>query len=322
MSSATKSARVAVICGGPSAEAAVSRVSGRGVAGALRSSYPLTELFECDADIARRLLDFAADVVFPVMHGPPGEDGTLQGLLEMLGLPYVGSGVHASAAAMDKIVAKHLFRDAGLPVAPDTTVTRSEALDAAVARTIAALGTDLVVKPSRQGSALGVAFARSPAELAGALSAALAFDAAALVESRIDGKEITVGVLERDGLEAAPSIEIRTPPNAWYDYEHRYTQGLSEHLIPAKIEPDQEQAVRDIACRAHAALGCRDLSRADFVVPASGSPILLEVNTIPGMTPTSLYPDAANALGLDFEALVIYLVERALARSNDLFDRA
>ncbi|HSG63897.1 MAG TPA: hypothetical protein VLD39_02810 [Gammaproteobacteria bacterium] len=138
--------------------------------------------------------------------------------------------------------------------------------------------------------------------------------AQALVEARIVGKEVTVAVLERDETEALPSIEVRTPENSWYDYEHRYTKGLSDHVIPAGITATQESRVRDVARRAHLALGCRDLSRADFVVPAAGNPVLLEVNTMPGMTPTSLYPDATRAIGLSFEALVAHLVRRALSR--------
>jgi D-alanine-D-alanine ligase len=304
-----------VVCGGSSAEAAVSRVSGQSVAAALRTSYANTSILECDDTIGSALIESRPDVVFPVLHGPPGEDGTFQGLLEVLGIPYVGSGVHASACAMDKIIAKHLFRDAGLPVAPDATIARADDLYASADRVLAELGMDLVVKPSRQGSALGVAFATTRDELVAGAAAALRYDERVLVEARIRGKEVTVGVLERAAAEALPSIEIRTPPDSWYDFEHRYTQGLSDHVMPAGISAAQEASVRDIARRAHFALGCRDLSRADFVVPERGEPVLLEVNTMPGMTPTSLYPDAAKAAGMAFEALVAHLVRRALSRA-------
>ena len=305
---------VAVVCGGPSAEAEVSRASARGVAGALRERFPHTLVLELDNEIFDRLALNRVDVVFPVLHGPPGEDGTFQGFLETIGIPYVGSGVAASARAMDKIVAKYLFRDAGLPVARDAVVRRGPVRHGIAHALIERLGPRVVVKPARQGSSLGVAFASDAASLERALEAAFAFDNHVLVEERIDGKEVTVGLIDRFGLVAMPAIEIRTPPGSWYDFEHRYTPGLSEHVIPAEITEMQYRRVRDIARKAHLALGCRDLSRVDFVVPVVGDPVLLEVNTLPGMTPTSLYPDAARASGIEFETLIAHLVERALDR--------
>jgi D-alanine-D-alanine ligase len=305
---------VAVVCGGPSAEAEVSRSSARAVAGALRSTFPQTLVLEFDSEIFDQLALCRVDVVFPVLHGPPGEDGTFQGFLETIGIPYVGSGVAASARAMDKIVAKHLFRDAGLPVARDAVVRRGPLRPGAVASLIERLGPRVVVKPARQGSALGVAFASDGATLEQALEAAFAFDDRVLVEERIAGKEVTVGLIDRFGLVSMPAIEIRTPAGSWYDFEHRYTQGLSEHVIPAEISETQYRHVREIARKAHLALGCRDLSRVDFIVPAIGNPMLLEVNTLPGMTPTSLYPDAARASGIEFETLIAHLVQRALDR--------
>ena len=305
---------VAVVCGGTSAEAEVSRRSARGVADALRASFPQTLILELDGDIFDQLALNRVDVVFPVLHGPPGEDGTFQGFLETIGIPYVGSGVAASARAMDKIVAKHLFRDAGLPVARDAVVRRGPVRIDVVDGLFERLGPRVVVKPARQGSSLGVGFASDPATLEQALEAAFAFDDRVLVEERIHGKEVTVGLVDRFGLVAMPAIEIRTPPGSWYDFEHRYTRGLSEHVIPAEIAESQYRRVREIARKAHLALGCRDLSRVDFVVPPGGDPVLLEVNTLPGMTPTSLYPDAARASGIDFETLIAHLVQRALDR--------
>lgn len=306
--------RVAVVCGGPSAEAEVSRVSGQGVASALRSTYANVALVELDGQVGEALRDNRADVVFPVLHGPPGEDGTFQGFLEILGLPYVGSGVHASACAMDKIVAKSLFQLAGLPVAPDLIARRADGARQIAGAVRERLGSNVVVKPSRQGSALGVRFAREPGALEAALAEAFRYDERVLVEACVDGREITVGIIERDEVEALPVLEVRTPAGSWYDYEHRYTPGLSEHLVPAPLPVEQYERVQELARRAHAAIGCRDLSRVDFVVPEDGEPCVLEVNTLPGMTPTSLYPDAARAAGLSFEALVATLVERACSR--------
>ena len=307
---------IGVVCGGPSAEAAVSRVSGRGVADALHATYSEVVLLELDTNIAEALKRNGVNIIFPVLHGPPGEDGTFQGFLETLGLPYVGSGVHASACAMDKVVAKHLFRNAGLPVARDMVVYRRDGTRVAARRVVKNLGLNVVVKPSRQGSALGVAFPKDITELEAALEQALSYDERILVEERIEGKEITVGILEQIDLEALPVIEVRTPKGSWYDYEHRYTSGFSEHVIPAPLSEAQYRRMQELAKLAHTTLDCRDLSRVDFVVPYGGEPIVLEVNTLPGMTPTSLYPDAAKAAGLSFEALVTLLVERALLRSG------
>jgi D-alanine-D-alanine ligase len=308
--------RIAVVCGGPSAEAEISRVSGRGVANALRNTYSNVVLLELDTNIGRALRDAGVDIVFPVLHGPPGEDGTFQGFLETIGLPYVGSGVHASACAMDKILAKHLFRDAGLPVARDTIIQRHVGVSLAAKQIWTTFDSQVVVKPSRQGSALGVRFPQELSELETALEEAFSYDERVLVEERVQGKEITVGILERNGIEAFPVLEVRTPSGSWYDFEHRYTPGLSEHIIPAPLPAAQYDRTQGLAKQAHATLGCRDFSRVDFVVPENKEPVILEVNTLPGMTPTSLYPDAARAGGLSFDALVAFLIERAWLRTR------
>ncbi len=316
-------ARVAVLMGGPSAEAAVSRVSAAGVAKALEGRCAQVRSFELDRDCAPALLAWRPDVVFPALHGPPGEDGTVQGLLALLGLPYVGSDVHASAVAMDKALAKQVFRASGLPLAAEVLVHDDEDRGEAIERIRAALGSRVVVKPTRQGSALGVTLVDDAAGLHAALDAALALDTTVLVEERILGREITVGVLdERDGAgrishRPHPVIEIATPEGTWYDYEHRYTAGESDHIIPARLPETRLRDLQRIAVTAHARLGCRDLSRADFVV-AEDRIVLLEVNTLPGMTPTSLYPDGAAALGLDFPTLIAHLVSAALSRGPDL----
>lgn len=307
---------VAVVCGGPSAEATVSRVSGRGVADALSTSYKNVLVLELEERIGENLRKAQADVVFPVLHGPPGEDGTFQGFLDILGLPYVGSGVLASACAMDKIVAKRIWRAEGIPVARDVIVYRREGTWQASRKVLAVLGPDVVVKPSCQGSALGVTLCEDGTDLEQALEQAFSYDERVLVEERITGREITAAILEQEETEVLPVIEIRTPPGSWYDYEHRYTPGFSEHIIPAPLPEAQYRRTAEIAKRAYESLGCRDLARVDFVVPEEGEPIVLEINTLPGMTPTSLYPDAARAAGLSFGALVVCLIERALSRSS------
>jgi D-alanine-D-alanine ligase len=276
-------------------------MSGRGVADALRSTYSNVVLLELDTSIGEALRDGGVEVVFPVLHGPPGEDGTFQGFLEIL---------------MDKILAKHLFRNAGLPVARDTIIQRQVGASLAAKQVWETFGSQVVVKPSRQGSALGVRFPRELSELEAALEGAFSYDERVLVEERVEGREITVGILERNGIEALPVLEVRTPSGSWYDFEHRYTQGLSEHIIPAPLPAAQYDRTQELARQAHAALGCRDLSRVDFVVPENEEPVILEVNTLPGMTPTSLYPDAARASGLSFEALVAFLIERVRLRTR------
>ena len=308
-------AQIAVICGGPSAEAAVSRSSAKGVTAALRENYRNVQQFELSPSLAADLAAQGADVVFPVLHGPPGEDGTFQGFLEILGLPYVGSDVHASSNAMNKVIAKQLFRSTGLKVAEEVVVRASDDLEQSVARITRALGEYVIVKPSSQGSALGVQRVERAGQMRDAITAALQLDDLILVERRIDGREITVGVLDTPTRSAVfPVIEIVTPENSWYDYEHRYTAGLSQHIMPARLPDEVTAELQQTARGAHHALGCRDLSRADFVVSHAGEVYLLEVNTLPGMTPTSLYPEGAKAVGLDFPDLVSLLIESALAR--------
>jgi D-alanine-D-alanine ligase len=307
---------VAVVCGGPSAEAEVSRTSGRCVAEALQTSYANVSLVELDDFIAGAQGAARADVVFPALHGPPGEDGTFQGFLEMIGAPYVGCGVQASACGMDKVIAKQLFRTRGVPVAKEVVVYRSDGVQRGIEKVRSRLGEDVVVKPTNQGSALGVLFGDDLTDLAGAIEAALEYDERVLVEERLYGREITVAVLERNGFEALPVIEIVCPPGSWYDYEHRYTPGLSDHVMPAPLPEDQYRRTQEVSVMAFEALGCRDISRVDLVVPEVGEPIVLEVNTMPGMTPTSLYPDAARGAGLSFEQLVAHFIEQAYARSR------
>ncbi len=308
---------IAVILGGNSKEAEVSHASGREVAHALRENYRKVSLFELQADLAKELRAAEIEVVFPVVHGSPGEDGTLQGFLETLGLPYVGSGVLASACAMDKAVAKQIFKAYGLPVAKEYMAHVHDPMPKIIQQVSQKLGKHVVVKPTCEGSGLGIGFASTHRELEQALLQAFAFNKRVLIEERILGKEITVAVLEKNGwAEALPVIEITTPAGSWYDYAHRYTPGWSEHLLPAPLPAEQYQRVQEIAVQAHQALQCRDFSRVDFIMPEQGEPILLEVNTLPGMTPTSLYPDAARAAGLSFSELVAYLIENAWNRHN------
>jgi D-alanine-D-alanine ligase len=305
--------------GGASAEAEVSRTSAAQVAGALANRGHSTHTIELDSNCAQALLDLRPDVVFPALHGPPGEDGTVQGFVEMLGLPYVGSDVRGSALAMDKAVAKHIFRHHGLPVTDDVVVqANTQDLEEAARSIQQRLGSAVAIKPLNQGSAIGVTPLPNGGDIAAALQTALGYGSC-LVEPYIMGKEITVGVLEvEDHLVAHPVIEIVTASEQWYDYENRYTPGQSEHIMPANLEASLRKQLQSIAIQAHEALGLQDLSRADFIVTDSDDIALLEVNTLPGMTPTSLYPEGASAIGYPFEVLVDHLVQRAVERGPRL----
>jgi D-alanine-D-alanine ligase len=318
---------VAVVEGGPSSEAAVSRSSAAGVAAALLASGHRVTRLALNSALPAALAALAPDVVFPVVHGALGEDGCLQGLLEVLGLPYVGSGVLASALACDKLAAKIVFRSRSLPVAEDATVRRGEDLVKAAVHVRAALGS-IVVKPHAQGSAIGVT--RVPrgstvADLVRALELALSFDEIALCERFVVGKEITCGVIDAPLLgppRALPPTEIVARLGDFYDFRSRYATGGSEHVCPARLPEPVVARVREVALAAHEGLGCRDLSRVDFVVgdgADEGRVTLLEVNTLPGMTPTSLYPEAAAISGIPMNKLCDGLVRAANTRGKKIF---
>jgi D-alanine-D-alanine ligase len=317
--------RVALVQGGPSSEAEVSRVSAAAVAEALsRVGHDVVRL-ELDRELPRRLLDARFDVVFPVVHGAFGEDGCLQGLLELLQLPYVGAGVLASALANDKVQSKVAYRAAGLPVAAELVLRRGDgvldALDATASGALATLGASVVVKPATQGSGLGVTLLKDAdvARVRAAIETAFGLDDTVLVERFHVGREVTCGVLDLHGTapRALPPTEILAQAAEWYDFQSRYGKGGSRHVCPAALDPIAIARVQDVALAAHRALGVRDLSRSDFVVGPGGAEaevILLETNTIPGMTATSLFPEAVAVAGTPFDRLADALVHSAHAR--------
>ncbi|MBN2197496.1 MAG: D-alanine--D-alanine ligase [Polyangiaceae bacterium] len=311
--------RVAVVAGGPSPEAAVSRASAQAVVAALAVFGHQPTLHELDAGLAGRLAEGACDVVFPVTHGALGEDGCLQGLLEVLRLPYVGSPVRASAIAADKPTSKVHFRAAGLPVAKDVVVDSRRDLPGQAATLRQFLGSALVVKPAGGGSAIGVtriAAHQPDAAVIAALEAALAVDTAVLVEEFVVGRELTCGVLdvEDEGPRALPPTEIASRAADFYDFTSKYAAGGSAHRCPAPLPESVTQTVGDIAVAAFRSVGARDLGRADLILGESGHLVLLELNTLPGMTATSLYPEAAAVAGIGFPELCDRLVQRAFAR--------
>jgi D-alanine-D-alanine ligase len=252
------------------------------------------------------------DVVFIALHGKGGEDGTVQGMLELLGIPYTGSGVLASALAMDKAMAKKLLQAEGIPVPAGIVLRRDRAGDADGVRAEieASFGYPAVVKPNAQGSTIGCTIAREPGQVQGALAAAFAHDSVVLVEEFITGTEITAGVLGNDSPHVLPLVEIEAR-GGFYDYEAKYATGGSAHIIPARLSTEAAAKATEYAERCHRALGCRGMSRTDMMVRGD-QPYVLEVNTIPGMTPTSLLPDAARAAGISFGELLDRLIQSAL----------
>jgi D-alanine-D-alanine ligase len=293
------------------------------VAEALAGSGHNVTRLELEPGLAERLRGVPVDVVFPVVHGAVGEDGSLQGLLEVLELPYVGSGVTASAVAMNKRLAKVIFAAAGLPLASALYAERGGDASALAARALREVSGNVVVKPCSNGSAIGVfRFERgvSVAELAEAIESAWEVDEVAIVEQFAAGREVTCGVLGTgESAVAFSPTEIRAKTDAFYTYEARYAPGRSEHLCPAPLVPQRFVEVQRVAVAAHRALGCRDLSRVDFVV-SDEHVTLLEVNTLPGFTKTSLYPEAAGVAGIPMselcERLVLDAHRRGVPRRN------
>ncbi len=298
--------RVAVLLGGISAEREVSRTSGTQVSTALeQAGFEVTRI-EVTEDLAAllRALTPRPDVVFNALHGRFGEDGVIQGVLDYLGIPYTHSGVRASAMAMDKAAAKAVFAAAGLPVAPHRVIDIVELTDHDP------LPPPYVVKPVNEGSSVGVSIVRDGDNDRARVVAEWHYGPA-MVEQYIPGRELTVGVLEDHALAVTEILSAET----FYDYRAKYAAGGSRHVVPAEIPADIAKQAMDIALAAHKALGCRGASRADLRYDdETGRLVLLEVNTQPGMTPTSLLPEQAAYTGMDFPTLCTWMVERAACR--------
>ncbi len=305
--------RVALLAGGTSGEREVSLNGAAEVERALDPQRFLVRRYDPATDLARLVNDAEQiDFAFILLHGLLGEDGTVQGLLELLGIPYQGSGVLGSAIAMDKHLSKELFRQHGLPVAEWVVIRPSESV--ALQDIIAQLGLPLVVKPVREGSSLGLTIARTLAELQSGIESARRHDRLVIVEQYIKGREITAAVLGNDDLTALPLIEI-IPGEGFdfFDYTAKYQPGASQEICPAPISPTLTAKAQNYALAAHTALRLRGYSRTDMILDAAGNFYLLETNTIPGMTATSLLPQAAAKHGLSFPQFLERLIELAFA---------
>jgi D-alanine-D-alanine ligase len=299
---------IAVLQGGRSAERDVSLRSGAQVAAALRGRGHEVAQVDLGPDVWDRLRDGGFDCAFIALHGRLGEDGTVQGMLELLDLPYTGSGVLASALCIDKARTNLLLRADGFPV-PDFEEVAGDDVEGLVER----YGLPVVVKPVREGSTIGLTIAGDVDALASGLLLARRYDARVLVQRFVEGTEITVGVLATPELCVLPTLEI-TYENDTYDYDAKYTEGRSHHIIPARIPEEARRAAADAASRAFRAVGCEGMARIDFIVDRDCVPWLLEVNTVPGLTQLSLLPDAARAAGVAFPDLCERLVEHGVDR--------
>lgn len=302
--------RVALIAGGTSGEREISLASGDGAQEALtQAGFTVVRLDPANKADLITLMSEKFNVAFLCLHGKGGEDGSIQGLLEIIGLPYTGPGVWSSATAIDKAKSKIFYERAGIPTPASETLVDPDDASAALEH-MAGCGWPLVVKPATEGSALGVFMVNTTAEALDAIQKAFEIDTEVLVEQYVAGTEITVAVLGNAAPRALSVIQI-VPRNAFYDFDAKYAPGGSQHICPAPISEAVTAKAQEYALAAHVALECRGMSRTDMIVDAEGKPWVLETNTIPGMTQTSLLPDAAAAEGISFPQLCIMLIEYA-----------
>lgn len=298
--------KIAVLYGGVSKERDVSISTSRGIMDALRKHGHEVIGIDFHPERLQEIIELDVDLVFIGLHGKFGEDGSVQGLLDMLEIPYVGSGVLASSLAMDKHMAKQLFNQENIPVAKDVRyrITDQKQIAEIVDEINATFTPPFVIKPNREGSTLGLTIVNNIHQIEQAINDAIQSDSYILVEQFIKGKELTVPIMGKMGNETAlPIIEIISK-NELYDYEAKYETGGSEHIIPARINQEQTEQIKKYAIKAHQALGCETYSRADFLLTDDGTAYILEVNTLPGMTPTSLFPDSAAQVGITYEEMI------------------
>jgi D-alanine-D-alanine ligase len=312
--------KVCVLAGGLCPERDVSIRSGRRVAEALRSAGLDVEVRDTDADMLAAWENDPPDVVVPMLHGATGEDGSLRGILETMSLPFVGPDADSCRVAFDKPIAKTLLRNRGVLTPDWVALPHSVFRELGAPRLITGIeerfGLPIVVKPARGGSALGVTIVTDSADLPAALVSAFSYSDTVLIEEFIEGVELAISVIEAIGLpEALPAVEIHSPTGL-YDYQARYTAGLTEFFVPARLSEEVALAAAETALVAHETLGMRDLSRTDIIIDKNNHPYYLETNAAPGMTETSLLPQSVQAAGREVGVELAALVERALKRAN------
>ena len=305
----SKDAKIAVLCGGLSSEAEVSRRSGKGCYEALqRLGYKNSELVEVDRNIGVTLKEGHYDYAYNALHGKYGEDGGIQGLLEILKIPYTGCGVMSSAICMNKEYTKKVLSTCkDIPLAKSVFVRKGED----VMEMTKDLKFPVITKPVSEGSSFGMTKVNSRDELEKAYADAVKYNDDVLIEEFIDGVFMTVGVLERDGKNFATEIlEIR-PKNEWYDFEAKYTPGMSDFILPAKLSKELTEKTKEIAVKSHELTGCRGVSRVDFMISNDGIPYVIEINTSPGMTATSDLPAQSKVMGISYDDLVQIILNGA-----------
>jgi len=313
--------RVALLKGGRSLERQVSLRSAAQVHDALERLGHEVASIDVGPDLVDRLEEARADVACVALPGRGGEDGTVQELLELLGIPYTASGPSACIRCMDKVVAKHALRDAGVPTPDFYAFSQAAFEELGAARALPAieerLDFPIVVKPAGQGSALGIKFARTAADVPGAIVAAFSYDTKVVLERYVAGRDLAVSVLEGpDGPEALPVVEAVPREEAFYDFEARYEFGRTEFICPAQLPDEVAAQARELALETYRVLGCYGFARVDLMLDdATGELTVLEANVIPGLTDTSLLPLAAEAAGIGFEALIARVLELAVARA-------
>lgn len=311
-----KACKIAILAGGKSNERPVSLNSGKGAKAALeQAGYKVEQFDPANKDDLLALIQGDFDAAFLCLHGKGGEDGSIQGFLETIRLPYTGCDIWSSATAINKARSKHYYELNGIPTPRSILINRGDSFN--VEEIIAKLGDKVVVKAATEGSSIGVYIVEGKDAIGKAIDEALKLDKYVLVEQYISGSEYTVAVIDRDGEAVAlPIIEI-IPQAESYDYDSKYQPGGSEHICPARLDEVATSQMQDLAVRAHRALGCSGVSRNDFIIDSDGNMWILETNTIPGMTPTSLLPDASKAAGMTFSQVCELLIENALNRASE-----
>ena len=309
---------IAVLYGGISSEREVSLRSGAAVAEALKQGgYTNVRLFDLTAESVPDLLKMPMDLAFLALHGKGGEDGCIQGLLELAGIPYTGSSVEASAVCMNKIRTKQVLAHAGLPTPSFVTLLRHECTDLKemAEYLIGQIGLPMVLKSPCQGSSIGVVIAKDRESLYKGIDEIFLYGDELMAEQFIEGVELTLPILGNYELTVFPAVEI-TSENEFYDYQSKYTQGMCHHIIPARISDEDRDKINAYGKRAYQELGCRGVARIDFLLDCVKGPMIIEVNTLPGMTAMSLFPDSARFAGVSFEELVDRMVMLAIEESK------
>jgi len=305
------SRKVAILYGGLSTEREISLKTGRAVFEAIQATNFEAVLVDADRQLAEKMHEIKPDVAFIALHGKFGEDGCVQGLLEILGIPYTGPGVMASSLAMNKIMTKKILKYEGISTPGFMSISATEGKPEDLAAIILEkCKLPLVLKAPNQGSSIGVCFAFNPEEVTAGIQECIKYDTEILVEEFIKGRELTASVLGNDNPVVLPLLEI-TSTTGVYDYTSKYTVGLSSHFVP-ELPAETEQEIRDMSVRTYKAVGCAGLSRVDFLLSDDDKAFVIEINTSPGMTETSLFPDAARAAGISFPELVETLINLAI----------